>query len=431
MRPLHPHMLVRAMLVAALGIPFAGSAWAGGDLNKQITVGERGLIVTPGSSRLRADGTAHTRIHGLVRYGRPMGTAAPDGTSETPASLACVYKVVTPVTGCNPETVTAVATGGSRTIAIVDAYDDPTAAHDLGVFSAQFGLPAITSANFEVVYATTANGIATTTTKRPAADPTGGWEVEESLDIEMAHSLAPNAKIILVEAASASNAALMAAEQVAVQLVSAAGGGEVSNSWGSSEMRGETGYEADFTANNVVVFASAGDSPGAEFPAVLPNVVAVGGTTINRTSAGNYTSQSTWKSGGGGLSALVAIPSFQSRVASVVGTKRGTPDIALDANPDSGVWVYDSTPYDGQVLGWSMWGGTSVASPLAASLTNAAGSFAASTKVELTKLYGNLGKTADFTDIVSGSCPNAKHGASLVGYDLCTGIGAPAGTAGE
>jgi subtilase family serine protease len=100
---------------------------------------------------------------------------------ETPASAACVYHLASPrVPGCNPNLTTTNVTGGSKAIAIVDAYDDPNAAADLAFFSAQFGLP---KANFSVVYATT----------KPAIDPTGGWEIEESLDIEWAHAMAPSA----------------------------------------------------------------------------------------------------------------------------------------------------------------------------------------------------------------------------------------------
>ncbi len=111
---------------------------------------------------------------------------------ETPASLACVYKLVpSPLPGCNPNSVTANPSGGARAIAIVDAYHYPTAMHDLQVFSAQFGLPAPTSANFQVVYASG---------RQPPVN--AHWNVEAALDVEWAHAMAPNAKIYLVEAAS-------------------------------------------------------------------------------------------------------------------------------------------------------------------------------------------------------------------------------------
>lgn len=117
---------------------------------------------------------------------------------ETPASLACVYKLVpTSVTGCNPNTATLNATGGTRAIAIVDAYHYSAALSDLSLFSTQFGLPA---PNLTVVYATG---------KAPQTDPTGGWEVEEALDLQWAHAMAPHAKLYLVEAASSNLRALV------------------------------------------------------------------------------------------------------------------------------------------------------------------------------------------------------------------------------
>jgi subtilase family serine protease len=114
-----------------------------------------------------------------------------------------------------------------------------------------------------------------------------------------------------------------------------------------------------------------------------------------------------------------------------VGTKRGTPDIGADASPESGAVVYDSFPYEGQVLDYVIVGGTSLASPLSAALVNNAGSFNASTTAELTEIYANLGNTKAFYDITAGVCENATSGLASVGYDLCTGVGAPIGKIGK
>jgi kumamolisin len=152
----------------------------------------------------------------------------PGGYFETPASLTCVYKQVKVVTGCSPAVVTAVSTHGSRAIAIVDAYDDPNAASDLAAYSTGFGLPKPTAANFEVVYATP--GGSTQTSTPPPQDSPGGWEIEESVDIEMAHAMAPKAKIYLVEANSSGTGDLLPAVILASNLVAAAGGGEVTMS---------------------------------------------------------------------------------------------------------------------------------------------------------------------------------------------------------
>ncbi len=409
-----------ACLLAASGLTAAGSAFAQEDTMRQVRVTPYGIIITPGSSIPRANG-ANTNVHIFVPRGARLPSGAPSGKYETPASLACVYGLTTPVSGCNPETLKTVATGGSKIVAIVDAFDDPTAANDLSTYSTQFGLPPITADNFQVVYASGT---------KPAQDSTGGWELEESLDIEMAHALAPNAKVILVEAKSNSGKNLLVAEKVATKMLEAVGGGEVSNSWSGGETKTEEKYEADFAGTNVVYFASAGDRPGTGWPSVMSNVVSVGGTVIARDGNANYIGQSPWTATGGGLSKYVPTPSYQSKVTKIVGTARGTPDIALVAAPSSGVWVYDTTPYNGQVPNWTVLGGTSVSSPAVAAIVNNAGAFAASTVAELTTVYGNIKNKTEFTDI-KGTCPNAANGKAGKGYDLCTGVGTPLGLKGK
>jgi len=412
-----------ATLLAATALTAATAAYAEVDTARQIRVTPNGIIITPGSSIPRPGeiGIAHTNVHIFVPNGGRLPNSAPSGKYETPASLACVYGLTTFTSGCNPETLTTVATGGSKIVAIVDAFDDPTATNDITTYSKQFGLPPITKDNFAVVYATGT---------QPAQDPTGGWELEESLDIEMAHALAPGAMVILVEAKSNSTKNLLVAEATATKLVEAAGGGEVSNSWAGGESAGEEKYEADFAGTNVVYFASAGDSPGTGWPSVMSNVVSVGGTFIERDGNANYEGQEPWISTGGGLSKYVKTPAYQKKVTKIVGTQRGTPDIALDASPASGVWLYDTTPYNGSVLDWTVVGGTSVASPATAAIINNAGAFAATTSAELTTVYGNMKNKADFTDI-TGPCTNAKNGKAGKGYDLCTGVGTPLGLSGK
>src|SRR4029077_5353326 len=160
---------------------------------------------------------------------------------ETPASIACLYHLVTPATGCNPNTFKTNPSGGSKAIAIVDAYDYPTAMTDLNKFSAQFGLPAVTASTFKVIFA---GGAGNCSGSDPGNDP--GWEGEQALDIDWAHAMAPKAKIFLVEAASAFNSDLMIAEDCASKLVAAAGGGEISNSWGGTEFSTETTLDSHF-----------------------------------------------------------------------------------------------------------------------------------------------------------------------------------------
>ena len=210
--------------------------------------------------------------------------------------------------------------------------------------------------------------------------------------------------------------------------MAAAGGGQVSNSWGSNEFGGETGaaFVAPFVKNNVVFFASTGDADVPSYPAALPQLVASGGTTVRRDAAGNLLSpaEATWNDAGAGKSSVVARPAFQSVVAGVVGTKRGTANLAAVANPDTGVWVRFRSSWFGV-------GGTSVSSPLLAGIANLAGHFAASTAAGQALIYGHLG-TGAFRDIknTSSKCGVGNTLHALVGYDFCTGVGSPRGLTG-
>src|SRR5215468_2941435 len=331
---------------------------------------------------------------------------------ETPASLGCVYSLVPRTSSCNPNVITANPTGGFGAIALVDAFHYPTALTDLQTFSAQFGLKA---PNLTVVFASGT---------KPAQDPSGGWELEAALDLEWAHAMAPDAKLFLVEARSSSLTDLFNAEVVAGNLVANAGGGEVSNSWGSAEFASETTLDATFTTPGVVYFASSGDQPGVEYPAASPNVVAAGGTTTSRDPAtGNFLAEHPWDLAGSGLSAFESRPSYQDGIQSIVGNSRGVPDLSFDSNPVTGAWVFDTTPVQGTGTGWFIVGGTSLASPALAGIVNAAGSKLVSSQAELSLMYSNLAITTDFTDIKTGFCgPTAGFSAKL-GWDLCTGIG--------
>jgi subtilase family serine protease len=407
------------------------AALAAGNLAYAAPAGEKtlagidGTIVIPGSSIGHAadkGAFAHTNVQIFFPKGIRHANSAPSGKYETPATLACVYGLTKFVTGCNPSSLKTVATGGSKIVAIVDAYDYPTATNDLTAFSSYFGLPAITADNFQVVYASGT---------KPKQDSSGGWELEEALDIEMAHAMAPDAKVILVEADSNSTKNLFAAEKVAAGLVAAAGGGEVSNSWSGGEQANEAKFEKTFNTPGVVYLASAGDSSGIGIPAALSDVIAVGGTTINRDAKYNYENQSAWSATGGGSSAYIPTPKFQAPVSKLVGKFRGTPDISLVANPNTGVWMYDTTPYGGAVYDWLVIGGTSVSSPALAGILNNAGSFAKTTATELKKVYNGFTNTKNWTDITSGSCGNNGGANAVAGWDFCTGVGVPQGLAGK
>lgn len=417
------------------------------------------LIINPASGQEQRPGYAHTNIKIVIpQSGYPNvqpNTGGPPFTgylAETPASLGCVYLTglggVDAGKGCNPNLVTANPSGGVDAIAIVDAYDYPTAAADLAVYDSQFGL---TAANFTVIFGTGNPASGCVNGTQPPGDGGNGWNIESSLDIEMAHAMAPSAKLYLVEANSNSFADLFNAVQVATKCVQAAGGGHISMSFGGSEFAGESSFDSTFTGTNVAYLASAGDSPGTEYPCTSPNVICVGGTSIARNgSTGFFLSESVWNSDysltigtGGGLSSQEPRPSYQNFMSSIVGTVRGVPDVAAVADPITGPWIYNSQSEWG---GWNYIGGTSVASPLVAGLLNRAGFIWTSSFNALNNIYslGQAGSLSSYvTNITSGVCgsahlagtyPNAYNpsndpaniqAVSGIHWSTCTGWGAP------
>ena len=313
------------------------------------------------------------------------------------------------------------ASGGA--IAIVDAYHYPTSLNDFNVFAGQFNLPVETSNNalsasnsvFQVVYG---SGV------QPRSD--GGWSQEAALDIEWAHAMAPQAKIYLVEATSSSYTDLLAAVDTASSLP---GVSQISMSWGGNEFAGEGGYDSHFTNTNIAYFASSGDKGGViSYPSVSANVIAVGGTSVATDSNGGFTGETGWNGSGGGISAVLAKPGYQSMLSA---TRRAVPDVSADADPYTGVAVYDSTVYQ-RYSGWMVFGGTSVSSPCVAAMANAAGIRNMSSAQVLAQIYGNLDNSAhlattNFRDITSGSAGKNK---CQTGWDAVTGVGSPVGAGG-
>jgi kumamolisin len=321
---------------------------------------------------------------------------APSGFS--PANIVSAYDVP--------------ALAGAKAIAIIDASHYPTALSDFNTFSSQFGLPtetsksatASTNAHFQVVYQGSS-----------APKVNTSWNVEEALDIEWAHAMAPEAKIYLVEANTSNFSDLFAAIKKAVALPNVK---EVSMSWGGGEFNGETSYDSMFVASGVVFFASSGDAQAVrEWPSESPNVVAVGGTTLNM-SKGVVTSETPWSSAGGGLSSYEKIPTYQKSIASYVGSKRGAADVSAVANPGTGVAIYDTSGESG----WLVVGGTSVACPVVAGIVNTSGSFLSSSELELAKIYAGVG-SKNFRAISGLPKPG------MLWY-YATGIGSPLGTKG-
>jgi kumamolisin len=359
-------------------------------------------IVVPESS-IPHPGRIHTNY--FIVSPESWNPDGPPSGAETPASLACVYKLVKETPGCPITPITAstyVPTGGVGAIAIVDAGDFPTAKQDLHTFSSYFGIP---DADFQVVYA---NG------KKPPVY--SGWDVEEALDIEWAHAMAPKAKLFLVESTQWRTDPTWQAVKVAGDLVAKNGGGVISMSWGDPEWANERKYDHYFTTPDVVYFAASGDS-GIGYsihPGSSPNVVSVGGTYFNRDNNGNFINE-IYGGGGGDISPYEPRPSYQDIIKGIVGNKRGYPDVASDFCC-AAIYI---TAYGG----WGSVGGTSWSSPTFAGIVNAAGGKEKSTKDELTKIYQEYANKkqykADFLDITQGD-PNCK-----VGWDLCAGVGSP------
>jgi kumamolisin len=400
---------------ALTGAVLAGTAWSASAI-------QNGVLFHPASNtRYAAD--VGKRAHTFLEVVKPdLGPANLPGYTggppysglgiETPASLLCDYAFTVKTAGCNPNSVTNEGTGGSKMIAIVDAYDYSDASSDLATYSTQFGLPPPRAANFQVVYAT---GV-----QPPSATGTG-WDLEEALDIEMAHSLAPKAKVVLVEAASSSNADMFTAVTVAAQMVQAAGGGEVSMSWGGSEFSGESAYDTYFSGYpNVVFYAASGDAWGTIYPCMSPDVVCVGGTANQRNpSTLALEKELTWSVAGAGLSSHEATPAFQSGIGV---TSRAAPDVSAIADPKNGVWVYNCT-YQGACY-WFQVGGTSVATPVTASLDNRAGDFS-TTSTYLSSLYSSSGSGRRDVGADSGFCGPYYSLTTAKGWDICTGWGTP------
>src|SRR5271169_4934105 len=249
---------------------------------------------------------------------------SPPPNAENPESIACIYGVTPPTSGC-PRTGAPLASGGTKAIAVVDYGHDPNLQANFNAFNTQYGLPAQTL-QFICDCSSCPNNDGT------------GWDLETALDVEYSHAMAPNAQIIVSQWCSDPfQGGKSAAEYLAGQAVANAGGGEVSNSFGyGGEFNGETGYDQYMAQSTVVYFASAGDSGlGPDYPSVSPNVVSAGGTRIIRSSGQFTGEEDCWNDSGGGISTMEAIPNYQLIIGNITGPHRGTPDYSADASTSS------------------------------------------------------------------------------------------------
>ena len=304
------------------------------------------------------------------------------------------------------------ATGGTgATVAIVDAHDDPTAESDLATYRKTYGLPACTSAT----------GCFTKlnehgkTSPLPPYDPNDDWTDEISLDLDMVSAVCPSCHIVLVESDNSDTDSLATAE------VAATGSGAVavSNSFGGDESSDTAKTVADFQHTGVAITASSGDNGfrQASWPASLASVISVGGTTLRKSSGGRGWTETAWQGAGSGCSAYTAKPAWQQDPHC---PGRTVSDLSAVADPATGVAVYVS----GQ---WVTAGGTSVSSPIIASMIALAGNASALGSAKY--IYAHA---KDLYDITSGSNANWDCGGDYLctagkGYDGPTGLGTPHG----
>jgi len=299
-----------------------------------------------------------------------------------------------------------------QTIAIVDAFNHPNIEADLGVYSKHYGLPPCTTANgcFNRVNQTGGTSFPKTNS---------GWALEISLDVEIAHAICPNCKILLVEATSNSVTNLLAAEDYAIKHANV-----VSNSWGGSEFSAETtsSYNGHFNHPGIPITFSSGDTGyGVQFPASSQFVTAVGGTTLILNSNNTRSKETVWSGAGSGCSAYVAKPTWQKDSRCI---RRTVADVSADANPTTGAAVYDSVTYQGH-SGWFKVGGTSLSAPIIAAIYALAGNGAST--IDGSYPYSHRSGLFDVTSGSNGTCGGSYLCTAKTGYDGPSGLGAPKG----
>ncbi len=306
--------------------------------------------------------------------------------------------------------------GTGRTVAVVDAFDDANAESDLAVYRSNFGLAPCTTANgcFEKVDQDGG-------TNYPGPPPSGdNWVAEIGLDLDMVSAICPNCHIILIEADSDQDNSLFFSEDEAVTL----GATEITNSWGGQEFTQEaSGYDQYFNHAGVAITASTGDDGyGVAYPAASPYVTAVGGTDLSPSTNARGWIETAWNGAGSGCSGVEARPSWQSANTNITSRCARRADADVSAVADTGTPVYS---YDSAGGGWIEVGGTSVASPIIASVD------ALTTSAPINNasyIYSHTSGLNDVTSGSNGSCGGIDLCTAGSGWDGPTGLGTPDGT---
>ena len=422
---------------------------------------------------LTAAAKAHSHPLGVVRANlAPAPSPAAGSFGLRPSDVHTAYQLPT-------------TAASAQTVAIVDAFNNPTVESDLQAYSEEFGLPSCThgggclsvvneeGASSPLPYPKTLTeletGLAGSGVERAQAEEAAGWGLEISLDIDAVHATCQSCHIELVEAASSGVEDLERAEQTAVE----SGAGEVTNSWGGPELGMTPALESTSPFNHpgTVITASAGDDGYlswdaeragergyANFPASSPHVVSVGGTRLSLGAGSVWNGETVWNgsgAGGGGCSIVFTAPAWQQAVSdwSSVGcaAKRAVADVSADADPYTGLAVHDTSPECPGTEHWCTIGGTSLASPMVAAVFALAGG-AGGVSYPAHTLYANAaaghGAMHDVTTGSNGECtfPHSKTGLSgctaaeegadcsshlicmaATGYDGPSGLGTPNG----
>lgn len=423
-------MLLRRFLTLAFVVSFAGcsggkagSSFASPPLSATRSASDSASALPgdsasalPGDSASALPGDSASALPGDSASALPGNSTAVCTNSIAPGQAACLalQNIDIPVLadatasaltikGYQPSDLRAayhIPDGGAgKTVAIVDAYDDPLVESDLAVYRATFGLPSCTTQNgcFSKVNQSGASS------PYPAAD--ASWAKEIALDVEMVSAVCPACKILLVEANSASIDDLGASVDQAVTL----GANAVSNSYAAQEYADEVNAEVHFNHVGVPITVSSGDGGiGATYPAASRYVTAVGGTVMTGSN-GAYSETSGWQNTGRGCSQYISKPWWQANFKCA---GRAMTDVAALADPASGVAVYDRFAGTGQIGGWMVLGGTSVGAPIIASAYALAADFAG--RNSAARLYWRY---------------QYLHDVPPLGWDYATGLGSPNGVA--
>ncbi|MFZ0130338.1 MAG: S53 family peptidase [Candidatus Dormiibacterota bacterium] len=385
---------VGSLLVAS----FAGGATARAAASAAPSVTHACGVAPPGAARCFAD----------VVTQRPIAHSTTTIAGYVASQLESAYRLP-------------VSRGAGQTIAVVDAFDDPTAEADLATYRSTNGLAPCTTSNgcFRKLNETGTAG------PYPSADP--GWGIEISLDLDMVSAACPLCHIVLVEASSSLVLDLGIAEDTAAGLGVAA----ISNSYGLAEFNGMQQFEKYYRHPGTTILVSSGDFGfgAANFPAVMSNVVAVGGTTLSPASNARGWSEIAWNGAGSGCSAYIAKPSWQPGNHCFM---RTVADVSADADPNPGLAVYDTSfppGFDGLNPGWIGVGGTSASSPFIAGVVGLAGN---GKTMSPGYAYHHVGGFFDVIGGSNGSCGSLQNYLcnGVKGYDAPTGIGTPNGAKG-